>query len=381
MTVILFHYTGTISTLVVTSFGLQQMSVIPRVCYFMMVMVTTACRQHRRIDTQQQELEVLNKTARLIDLGPWGDMRALNSRIPYHMLFDDDGAIDAPVSFYNSIYYDGAQFRDLEWDGGIGLTSETDMIEEGSTHFITMMYSNGVLKNPRFSMISSRSTRSGYIYFGDDDASVCVHDTEVELRRKVVPSGICGWSTLLHSVSMGSRIIAIKDTFVLDTGSSEFKGNSTIILPILKVLMAVTDGHAPVFEPILDHDKNIIGLLYLKPYTPALFGDRLPKMSIVIGQSCNATSGRAANITISAIDYSYYATRGDYANRWIVGFSVMQGLDFMLSGSLFLDHFCSSYQHVVASFNKLSQGPMYLYAKRSSYDPTESARMECVNVS
>lgn len=172
--------------------------------------------------------------------GPWGTMQVEsgmdvlslnNSTIPTQLLLAAD--------------YSGAQFRQLDWDGGIGLPSSSAYVDARSSFVFQTLMNDGLI-DPRQPFVAfdwDRASRRGVCQMG----AVNTHKAcgpHLFLPWSVY-SKVRGveyiWSTPLASYAVGGEVLARNLTFALDSGSSQFKGDDRLMRQTLERIAKGTD--------------------------------------------------------------------------------------------------------------------------------------------
>lgn len=334
---------------------------------------TPACNSHQKVNTMQPQFSWIDQSVTTHSFGPWGSMETKTGQVP----FQGGGAPSLTLPFFASVNYKGLKFRDLAWGGGIGFPSESDEVKTGSGFYFASLYASGAIAKPVFSLVTSTEKRKGAFYLGGENRQKFNENSRIRLEPKKNTIKYL-WGTNLYQAQLGGTQLPSLSaaTFYLDTGSSEFKGDSVYLDPILDALQKLVDrDNRPVFEPITSGGKRI-GLVYAGNGDPSRYKAILPDFTLTMGQSCGGAEGLAAKISLDAQQYSYLVQEGDYKGRWVVAFTVLDGVGGLLVGSTFTDHFYTTFNYDVRGDKKLSQGNMYLYTKKERGG--EPAALSCV---
>ena len=338
---------------------------------------TDACNAHQKVNTTQPGFVWIDKTITPHSFGPWGTMCTKTGKVT----FNSAKTPALPLPFFASVKYEGSKFRYLVWDGGIGFPSESSQVEQGSDFYFGSLYASGAIAKPIFSVITDPKSQKGFFYMGGEDPAQFDVSSKIELRPKK-NTDMYLWGTNLYGAQLGKEEFPTLSgaTFYLDTGSSVFKGDSVYLTPILVALLKLVDkNNKPIFEPIFDDNlcKKMIGLVYAGTGNPSMYKDILPSFTLTMGQSCRGVSGQAAKISLNAEQYSFLVREGDYKDRWVVAFTVLDGVGGFLVGSVFMDYFYTTFEYNADADKKLTQGNMYLYTKKIGEGP---AALSCVAV-
>lgn len=173
--------------------------------------------------------------------GPWGtlqvesgsDVLSLNdTRLPTQLLLAAD--------------YTGAQFRQLDWDGGIGLPSSSAYVDGKSSFVFQTLMNNGTIdpQQPFVTFDWNPASRRGVCQMGAVDAAK-TRGPHLFLPWSLY-STVRGveyiWSTPLVSYAVGADVLARNVTFALDSGSSRFKGDDRLMRQTLE---RIAQGGSP----------------------------------------------------------------------------------------------------------------------------------------
>lgn len=315
---------------------------------------------------RSKTFEWLDTHAQTVDFGPWGEMQV---RLASDVLnVPDSRASGLRSKLYLSVSYQGQQFAELDWDGGIGLPSYSylplELDEKGCQvrghhlkqpdpdfHFIEKLIEQGVLsaQTPFVSFNTDPRTEKGQLLFGDLDPSFSDNRHYVFLpwkryaANKEVDSLYYLWTARLTKMTLGGVTLceetcsekderACEETnvgkqwFCLDTGSSQFKGDPDTMFAAYQ--------HA-----------SLTG------------GDLLLNFSDNDQSSSNA-------ICVPENVYKVKIEAGEFCGEIVPQFQPMQGLDALtLVGSVLLDRVYTIYQYQVMDDGKVVPVGMWLFDK------------------
>ncbi|MCK5575633.1 MAG: A1 family peptidase, partial [Sphingomonadales bacterium] len=162
----------------------------------------------------------VDQSVQTVDFGPWGSMDVETGR-------DGVGfaSTESATTFYLSENYSGAQFKQLDWDGGIGLPSGTAYAKPGASFVVGDLYNAGAL-NPWLPYVSfgvDFDARRGSCILGGYDLSECIQDEYIYFPwtpYDPYPPVNYMWNCAVDSIDVGVDNIAANQYFCLDTGSS-----------------------------------------------------------------------------------------------------------------------------------------------------------------
>jgi hypothetical protein len=276
-----------------------------------------------------------------VDFGPWGKMQVEAGR--------DQFALDAQVAVNSDVYlaksYSGQQFEELDWDGGIGMPSQMsvdvangrDDLYRGmaakdpqtSFHFFASLVEQGVVSadKPYLTFSTDPATATGQVAMGQLDPSYRNSREYLFLPWEAysIPSVAYIWTTKLASFSVGDQTLATDYFFSLDSGSSQFKGDPTLM-----------------FETFL--------------LTSFFAQDVTLKMG-------TTSSGETGTLVIPASIYNVKIEAGQYQGLTIPQFQPLKGLDKLaLVGSVLMDYLYTVYQYKVEG-TEISPVGMWIFNK------------------
>ena len=165
--------------------------------------------------------------------GPWGTMQAEAGADVLNVK-----QATLPIQLLLAADYDGAQFRQLDWDGGIGLPSSTAYVDGRSSFVFQALMNRGEVDpaHPFIAFDWDAASQRGSCQLGTVDASK-TQGPHLFLPWSIY-SKVAGveyiWSTPLTSYAVGGEVLANDLTFALDSGSSRFKGDDRLMRQTLE---------------------------------------------------------------------------------------------------------------------------------------------------
>jgi hypothetical protein len=323
---------------------------------------TPACNAHIKLNTNDPSFQWIDRTPTPRSFGPWGTMITFTGKGPFIM---PDQSIIPPVRFFASVFYDGAQFGSLAWDGGIGFPSRSTASTPGSDFFFGKVWAQGLLQNRSFSVVTDPTTGSGSFLLGGDDPN----RLDVATESRLPPAGAPGlddiWGTRLNSGAIGDTEIPelTKILFWLDSGSSRFKGDGQYVYPLLNVLYRMTDSKgAPIFRQVFENNQWV-GLQYTTGQ-PSDYPN-LPNLTLRLGDRCRGQGSSQVVLTITPQQYSYLVQTSDRAGTWMIAIHRLDGIGGLLVGSTLMDLIYSRFVYGGTGQN-FTQDYTYIYEKRNS---------------
>ncbi|RZI30918.1 avidin/streptavidin family protein [Pseudomonas orientalis] len=173
--------------------------------------------------------------------GPWGTMQVESGADVLHI-----DQTPLPTQLLLAADYDGVQFRQLDWDGGIGLPSSSAYVD-GRSAFVFQALMNSGKVDPTHPFIAfdwDAASRRGSSQLGGVDASKTRGPhlfLPWSLYNKVAGVEYI-WSTPLTSYAVGGQVLATDLSFALDSGSSRFKGDDRLMR---QTLACIAQGGSP----------------------------------------------------------------------------------------------------------------------------------------
>lgn len=236
--------------------------------------------------------------------GPWGTMQVESASDV--LTVPTTSAL--PIQLFLAANYDGEQFKQLDWDGGIGLPCSSAYAEGRCSFVFQDLIGSGQLDpmHPYVAFDWNAKDGTGTCQMGAIDTSK-TRGPGLFLPWSVY-TGLPGveyiWSTALKSYSVGGQTLANNLSFALDSGSSQFKG-----------------------------DDNLMG------QTLALIA-RGARPDVVLGFA-------EGEITLGADLYNLLVEEGPQKGETIPQFAPMGLPDLVLVGSLVMEHCYTVYEYQV----------------------------------
>lgn len=290
----------------------------------------------------------ITKQSKTVDFGPWGAMQVEAGND--ELTLSPDIRVNADL--YLSTKYQGTQFQELDWDGGIGLPTLTyeplsDVTShvhyrgmhcqsrEASFHFMETLVKQGwVAKDrPYVSFTTNSDTKEGQVTFGALDASYgdSLEYLFLPWNRYDVDSLYYIWTTPLQSISLAGELICQETStqpqwFCLDSGSSQFKGDPTN-MKVARALAHATKGDFSITIP----------------------GNEVTK---------------GGELVVPEHLYNVLVEEGEAKGQHVVQFEPMEGLDNLtLVGSVLMDSLYTVYQYQVQDDGSLYPVGMWVFNK------------------
>ena len=298
---------------------------------------THACRMpgRSRFDAQASPSFDHIGSKLTIDFGPWGDMEARAGVDQMHL----GAGVGLPVRFYQALRYEGPQFEDLNWDGGIGLSNGLSA-DPLSSHLIVELLNRGLLapEEAFVSFLMDEPFGLGTVGIGVFDSSKVDLASRVDVPFSPYEPGLDYiWTTPLRHMRVGDAIVASNIMFCHDTGSSHFKGDPVVMM---EAIDAVSEYRAR------NHDF---------PPVELSFG--------VVHED-----GRPATFVLRPSEYVTQIEAGHARGKQSINLNPMPGLSgLVLVGSVLLDHLCVVYRYEVHGSRgrySIAPGTVEFYNKR-----------------
>lgn len=195
---------------------------------------TVACNWPTRIKfnpNTSQSFDWIDQNITEINFGPWGTMKAKVGSDEFCIDPAQPGFSTIREKFYVTTEYDGQQFNELNWDGGIGIPSGSLPDPKFSNLILEFLNSGRI--TPDQAVIAfhmNPDTRMGVIEIGDFDRSAIIPESRVNVDFSSYKGLKYIWTTPLGSWRVGNVEVATNKMFCHDTGSSQFKGDSGIMI-------------------------------------------------------------------------------------------------------------------------------------------------------
>ncbi|MFL1416832.1 avidin/streptavidin family protein [Pseudomonas fildesensis] len=240
--------------------------------------------------------------------GPWGTMQVESAS---DVLTLPTGA-PLNTQLLVAAAYDGEQFKQLDWDGGLGLPCSSAYVEGRSSFLLQALMREGQLApdQPFVAFDWNNQGRKGSCQMGAIDASK-TQGPHLFLPWSVY-STLNGveyiWSADLKSYSVGAELLASDIKFALDSGSSQFKGDDALMR---QTLARIAQGSQP---------------------------------DIVLGFA-------DGEITLGADLYNCLIEEGPQKGERLPQFAPLGLTDLVLVGSLVMEHCYTVYEYQVVKCN------------------------------
>lgn len=178
---------------------------------------------------------------RPFSFGPWGTMQVQTGAD----ILTIPGGLTVPAKLFFSSCYDGDQFGQLDWDGGIGMPSSSAYVEGRSSFLFQELMIAGYV-DPELPYVSfdwDPATKVGTCQMGGyDDAKTQGPFLYFPWKEYTALAGLeYLWPTELASYKVGDQLVAENVMFALDSGSSQFKGDNDIMNRTLALIASLGD--------------------------------------------------------------------------------------------------------------------------------------------
>lgn len=299
-----------------------------------------------------------------VDFGPWGSMAVKTGKDILTLTPDALGQIDSgPIFLTSDLYlaqaYEGVQFYELDWDGGIGIPSTTEVSdapfaafsyrgivtqqtsEPTSFHFFQSLVEQGVVsaKCPYVAFLTDMDEGHGQVEFGqlNQDYRNSREYVFLPWDKYSVPYL---WTSKITSLALGeTQIIAPESTtnppyfLALDSGSSQFKGDFDVMTRLYN---------------LASHTKD--------------------NLIIEIGQT---DLGEVGKLVVTSEMYDVLIEAGQQKGKVVTQFQPMEGADYIaLVGSVLMDYLYTVYEfNVVEAAGNVSLLPVGMWVFNKSTGP------------
>ena len=166
--------------------------------------------------------------------GPWGTMQVETGT---DVLALPQGASIA-LNLFLAADYSGDQFRQLDWDGGIGLPSSSAYVEGRSSFLFLELIHSGHIDpmQPYVCFDWNPTTQRGTCQMGaiDQRKTQGPHLFLPWSAYNKIPGVEYLWAANLSTYTVAGETLATDIIFALDSGSSRFKGDATLMNQTLK---------------------------------------------------------------------------------------------------------------------------------------------------
>lgn len=198
---------------------------------------TDACAPHNKFNPSASSTYQTDGDPEKISFGDWGSMTITPSKdnITLHGI-----ANPLNVAFDMSTNYTGPQFQELICDGGIGIPANMPTVPN-STEILNTLKQDGLIENTIASFWYDKDKLKGEVLFGAIDHSK-FHEHSVNVVPLInFPADLECWLVNLDSMNGlfadgTTQIMMTNVAFALDTGSSQFKGDTKFVDAAKKVI-------------------------------------------------------------------------------------------------------------------------------------------------
>jgi len=279
-----------------------------------------------------------------VGFGPWGNMVVQRGQDTFHF----GNGVASESTMYLAKEYAGEQFTELDWDGGIGLPSGSDTVEEGFPFLFKELMDQGVVSRemPFLAFHADPATKTGTVTMGRLDPNVIDPQAYLFLPWRQYSSGKDLWATPLKSMKVGDQELASDISFSLDSGSSRFKGD----VAILKEAFALTSETSDT-------------------------------VTIEVGET---SSGDVGVLQIPAEIYNVGIEEGPGKGESISQFAPLEGLEgLVLVGSVLMDHLYTVFEYEVmesANGYVLSPVGMWIFNKKGDYPVIQNRQSQSASI-
>ncbi|WP_421850584.1 pepsin-like aspartic protease [Marinomonas sp.] len=296
-------------------------------------------------------LSWVSKKPTEVGFGPWGSMKVQTGKDIFTLTPDtlgqmENGLVSVSSDVYLAQSYEGAQFQELDWDGGIGIPSTTDIpnahavyqsyrgmttnkeSEPTSFHFFQSLVDQGVVnaKRPYVTFLTDIDSKCGQVAFGQLN-----HDYRESREYLFLPwepypiaSVAYIWTSPLASFAVGDEKLTnegdpSKPTyfFCLDSGSSQFKGDPSLMSEAFKLTSL-----------------------------------RGKDVTIELGKTDRGENGK---LVIPSSIYNVYVEEGEGKGKNISQFAPLTGMDsLVLVGSVLMDYLYTVYEYEITTIGSKS---------------------------
>lgn len=274
-----------------------------------------------------------------VSFGPWGSMEVQSGRDVFTLtpLLYQSGI--GEVSLLSDIYlaksYEGLQFSELDWDGGIGVPSITEVAETtayppfryqsfvnqaeaASFHFFQSLIEQEIVspKCPYVGFLTDINSKTGQVQFGqlDDDYRNSREYLFLPWDQYAAPYL---WTSKIFSLSIGHKQVISPESlqkepyfFALDSGSSAFKGDVTLMNTLYNIASQTKED-----------------------------------VVVEIGRT---DAGDVGKLVVTADMYNVFIEEGEDKGKVITQFQPLEGGDYIaLVGSVMMDYLYTVYEYSI----------------------------------
>ncbi len=250
-----------------------------------------------------------------VDFGPWGSMGVVLGEDVCYLDYEQSGRrsftpMVEPMSLYLAVSYDGKQFLELDCDGGFAIPS---IACQQPSALLEQLHRQRLIRYPVASFWFDAVRGEGRCRMGGLDPERFEPASFNVLPLRPLEGELAYlWTVRLDTLTIGERPLGKGVDFVLDTGSSVFKGGHTIIH---RMLEAIThEGRLPT---TVDNEAALAAY---------------PTITLTLG-----------GIDYTLTPQQYFLKIG--ATQWDVGVQYLEGLpeELLVVGSVFLDSVYSAF--------------------------------------
>lgn len=166
--------------------------------------------------------------------GPWGTMQVEAGSDVLTL----PNTVPMAMNLFLAAHYSGEQFRQLNWDGGIGLPSSSAYVEARNSFLFQELLCHEAIDptRPYVCFDWDPDTHTGTCQMGavDERKTRGAHLFLPWAVYNKIPGVEYIWSSELSSYSVGGETLATRISFALDSGSSQFKGDDTLMRQTLQ---------------------------------------------------------------------------------------------------------------------------------------------------
>ena len=284
---------------------------------------TDACLAHDSFHTlASTTFQPLAGGVHTVSFGPWGNMTVKNGNDVVHLHEElEDGStknipLVQPINIMLALEYTGDKFKNLVCDGGMALPSKPDT---EATSLLEVLKAQDKIEYAVASFYTDPVNGFGECRLGGINRNYFDRGS-LNVLPLIVPSNKDFnylWTVNLQKCICGDNTVAQDIEFVLDTGSSWFKGGQGIINTLTN---AITDnGELPT------------------TVTPSSDLDKYPDIFLVLG-----------SVSYRLTPQQYFLEIDENGKKeWVLGVHYLEGMpdQMLLVGSTFLDTVCSVFDY------------------------------------
>lgn len=268
---------------------------------------TPACTQpgRTRYDFETSKtFSMVDSNCDSLNFGPWGDMVVEVGQDIF-----DLPPTNSPVKIMLATNYSGQKFKELDWDGGIGFPSQSP--DSCTTWLLEMLVNEGQIDPNQVCVAFYEDPVSlrGHIMLGGYDQAIVDPTSQLRLPFKDYTEygGALDylWTTELADWSIGDQSVATNKLFCLDTGASDFKGD-TVACQLARAQIEYQYGRTGVY----------------------------PQMALSTGYDVNGNPGK---LVLTKDQYLQEIQRGPGSGSNNIAIDNLQLDDLVLVGSILLE--------------------------------------------